>query len=85
MTVKEENVFSVTEAKTDLSKVTDAVDENGFTVITKCSVPKYFVLPFDEFEGIIVSELDRRAKIAEIYKKITEENGDLLQRLAEDD
>lgn len=50
MMVNTNNLFSITEANQNFSKVARLVDENGAAVILKNNVPRYVLIEFSQFE-----------------------------------
>ena len=47
MKIDTNNIFSISEANQNFSKIAKAVDKNGCVVILKNNKPKYIIQPFD--------------------------------------
>ena len=50
MKIDTNNIFSISEANQNFSKIAKAVDKNGSVVILKNNKPKYIIQPFDSIE-----------------------------------
>ena len=50
MNIDTNNLFSITEANQNFSKIARMVDENGSVVILKNNAPRYVLVEFNEFE-----------------------------------
>lgn len=69
MEIDTKNMFSISEANQNFSKVVKHVDENGNVIILKNNKPKYIVKKFDNDE-IVISEEEKMEIIARrILKK----------------
>ena len=63
MKIDTNNIFSISEANQNFSKIAKAVDKNGNVVILKNNKPKYVIKPFDNIEREI-TDVDRLKVIA---------------------
>lgn len=50
MKIDTNNIFSISEANQNFSKIAKAVDKSGSVVILKNNKPKYIIQPFDSIE-----------------------------------
>ena len=50
MKIDTDNIFSISEANQNFSKIAKAVDKNGNVVILKNNKPKYVIKPFVNLE-----------------------------------
>lgn len=79
MNINTQNMFSITEANQDFSRVARWVDENGTAVILKNNVPRYVLIEFSEVEQEQLAETE---EITEISKKLMKKNHLAYEELA---
>ena len=56
MKIDTNNIFSISEANQNFSKIAKAVDKNGNVVILKNNKPKYIIKSFDSSEQEITDD-----------------------------
>lgn len=79
MKIDTNNIFSISEANQNFSKIAKAVDKNGNVVILKNNKPKYVIKPFDSAEREITD--DERLEI--IAGRILKEHRHAFEVLAQ--
>ena len=78
MKIDTNNIFSISEANQNFSKIAKVVDKNGNVVILKNNKPKYIIKPFDSAEREITD--DKRLEI--IASRILKEHRRAFEVLA---
>ena len=79
MKIDTSNIFSISEANQNFSKVAKAVDERGNVVILKNNKPKYVIVPFESFE----SDLTDDSRLETIASRILKEHRHAFEVLAQ--
>jgi antitoxin Phd len=79
MNINTNLLVPMTEANQNFSKVVRMVDESGLAVILKNNKPRYMVLSFSEYDGIVSA----RAKSVDVaVDDVISENMEALRELA---
>ena len=78
MRIDTNNIFSISEANQNFSKIAKAVDKNGNVVILKNNKPKYVLIPFPTAETQISD--DERLEI--VARRILREHRHAFEELA---
>ena len=79
MNINTKNLFSITYANQNFSKVARLVDENGSVIILKNNVPRYLVMEFSSAEE---EQLAADEDVMSISKRLIEKNRQAYEVLA---
>lgn len=69
MKFTDENLYTMSEANSNFSKITRAADENGYATIIKNSKISYVLLPYDKVK---TEEIKRGEDIEEVARRLIE-------------
>ena len=79
MKIDTNNIFSISEANQNFSKIAKAVDKNGNVVILKNNKPKYVIKPFSDAE----QEITEKDMLEIIANRILKEHRHAFEVLAQ--
>lgn len=69
MKFSDENLYTMSEANSNFSKIRKAADENGYAAIIKNSKISYILLPYDKLK---IEEIHRDEDMEEVAKRLIE-------------
>ncbi|MEE5993971.1 MAG: type II toxin-antitoxin system Phd/YefM family antitoxin [Oscillospiraceae bacterium] len=80
MNIDTNTMVSMTEANQNFSRVAKLVDQHGSIVVLKNNAPRYLIVKFREAEALQTAPDE---DVAEISKKLVEQNAEVYKKLAE--